>query len=66
MTRVFRSLLTKERTMSEEKYQRLKFAVENYLSAHDSLVQGAIEDDDGAMGWWTEEMREIIEGEDDE
>jgi hypothetical protein len=52
--------------MSEEKYQRLKFAVENYLSAHDSLVQGAIEDDDGAMGWWTEEMREIIEGDDNE
>ena len=52
--------------MSEREYQRLRFAVENYLSAYDALAQGAIADDDGAMGRWTEEMREIIEGEDDE
>jgi hypothetical protein len=53
-----------ERIVSD-RYERLAFAVANYLTAHDALVQGAWDDDSGAINWWTEEMREIIEGEDD-
>jgi len=52
--------------MSEDRYKRLAFAVANYLTAHDALIQGACEDNADAIDWWTEEMREIVEGEDDE
>jgi hypothetical protein len=49
-----------------DKYERLAFAVANYLTAHDALAQGVWDDDSGAIDWWTEEMREIIEGRDDD
>jgi hypothetical protein len=48
-----------------DRYERLAFAVANYLTAHDALAQGAWDDDSGAINWWTEEMRDIIQGEED-